>query len=487
MIPTYARLLATACALATTANAVTPLVVKGTDFVNSETGDRFQILGVDYQPGGSSGFSTTEDPLSQPDACLRDAALMQSLGVNTIRVYNLSPTIDHSKCASIFNGAGIYMILDVNSPLSGGSLDRTDPSGTYNAEYFEQVFGVIEAFKNFPNTLAFFSGNEVINEDSVYEAPAYVRAVTRDMKDYISKNANRTIPVGYSAADVRDVLVDTLNYFECDLKNSTSSKADLFGLNSYSWCGDSSYTESGYNVLVEDFSNSSLPVFFSEFGCNEVTPRTFSEVPTIYGKDMSAVFSGGLVYEWTQEANNYGLVAINSSDVATLLVDYDNLKTQYSKLNMTSIESSNATQTSQEAVTCDASLISGSFLNSWDLPTRPTKVGDWISNGYTNATVGKLVTVSSTTIPQTIYSSSGGKLSSIKYTVLASDESNVPNNETSTTTSSNSSSTSSSTSSASSSSGTSSTKESGATAAAQMSASVLGLLSGVTLFAAFLL
>lgn len=100
---------------------------------------------------------------------------MQSLGVNTIRVYNLSPTIDHSKCASIFNGAGIYMILDVNSPLYGGSLDRTDPSGTYNAVYFEQVFGVIEAFKDFPNTLAFFAGNEVINEDSVYEAPAYIR------------------------------------------------------------------------------------------------------------------------------------------------------------------------------------------------------------------------------------------------------------------------------------------------------------------------
>lgn len=90
-------------------------------------------------------------------------------------MYNLSPNVDHSKCASIFNGAGIYMILDVNSPLSGGSLDRTNPSSTYNSVYYEQVFGVIEAFKNFPNTLGFFAGNEVINEQSVYEAPAYVR------------------------------------------------------------------------------------------------------------------------------------------------------------------------------------------------------------------------------------------------------------------------------------------------------------------------
>jgi hypothetical protein len=95
--------------------------------------------------------------------------------VNTIRVYNLSPSLNHDECASIFNAAGIYMILDVNSPLYGGYLDRTDPESTYNDVYFQQVFGVVEAFKNFPNTLAFFAGNEVINEQSVEHVPTYVR------------------------------------------------------------------------------------------------------------------------------------------------------------------------------------------------------------------------------------------------------------------------------------------------------------------------
>lgn len=87
----------------------------------------------------------------------------------------MEPSLNHDECASIFNAAGIYMILDVNSPLTGGYLDRTDPVSTYNPTYFEQVYGVIEAFKNFPNTLAFFAGNEVINEQSSYEVPAYVR------------------------------------------------------------------------------------------------------------------------------------------------------------------------------------------------------------------------------------------------------------------------------------------------------------------------
>ena len=134
-----------------------------------------------YQPGGAGGFSTKKDPLSSPKDCLRDAALMQRLGVNTIRVYNLSPSLNHDECASIFNAAGIYMILDVNSPLQGDNLDRTQPWNSYNPGYFKQVFGIIEGFKDYPNTLAFFSGNEVINEQAAHAAPAYIRVCSHPL------------------------------------------------------------------------------------------------------------------------------------------------------------------------------------------------------------------------------------------------------------------------------------------------------------------
>jgi hypothetical protein len=67
------------------------------------------------------------------------------------------------------------MILDVNSPLYPGYIDRTAPWETYTEEYYTQVFGIIEAFKDYPNTLAFFAGNEVINEDSVEQVPQYIR------------------------------------------------------------------------------------------------------------------------------------------------------------------------------------------------------------------------------------------------------------------------------------------------------------------------
>jgi 1,3-beta-glucanosyltransferase GAS3 len=101
---------------------------------------------------------------------------MQRLGVNCIRVYNLDPAGNHDLCASIFNAVGIYMILDVNSPLPNESLDRGAPWNSYNPVYLNRTFGVVEAFKNYPNTLMFFSGNEVINDiPSGGVVPPYIR------------------------------------------------------------------------------------------------------------------------------------------------------------------------------------------------------------------------------------------------------------------------------------------------------------------------
>lgn len=64
------------------------------------------------------------------------------------------------------------------------------------------VFAVVEAFKGYDNTLAFFAGNEVVNDPQSAEvSPRYVKAVVRDMKNYIAAHLGRAIPVGYSAAD----------------------------------------------------------------------------------------------------------------------------------------------------------------------------------------------------------------------------------------------------------------------------------------------
>ncbi|KMU74535.1 glycolipid-anchored surface protein 5 [Coccidioides immitis RMSCC 3703] len=44
--------------------------------------------------------------------------------VNTIRIYNLSPNVNHDECVSIFNAAGIYLLVDVNNPDYGQHINR---------------------------------------------------------------------------------------------------------------------------------------------------------------------------------------------------------------------------------------------------------------------------------------------------------------------------------------------------------------------------
>ncbi|ERF68957.1 1,3-beta-glucanosyltransferase gel2 [Endocarpon pusillum Z07020] len=415
--------------------AVQPIEVQGSEFINSVSGKRFQMIGVAYQPGGSSGFNPEAgtDPLSDANICRRDAALMQRLGVNTLRVYNLNPDVNHDECASIFNAAGIYMILDVNSPLPNQSLNRGAPWESYSSDYLARVFQVVENFKAFPNLLGFFSGNEVINEESVVEVPGYIRAVTRDLKDYIAKQADRPIPVGYSAADVRPMLPDTAAYLSCAIAEEASSKIDLFGLNSYSWCGDASFDSSGYDTLVADFNATTIPIFFSEYGCIEVKPRLFTEVAALYSDQMTGVFSGGLIYEYTQEENNYGLVEFNDNNTASLLGDYDTLQRQFAALDFTKIQSADASATALTPEPCSAELITGAagnFSTNFTLPSRPSGVDDMINNGVPNAKTGRLVEVTETSVGETVYDSSGNPIQGLAVNVLADDQSNTPGSAT---------------------------------------------------------
>lgn len=66
------------------------------------------MKGVAYQ-------LTSDDPLIDSDQCARDAALMQDLGANSIRVYHVDASSDHSACMSTFADAGIYLLVDLDT------------------------------------------------------------------------------------------------------------------------------------------------------------------------------------------------------------------------------------------------------------------------------------------------------------------------------------------------------------------------------------
>ena len=164
-------------------------------------------------------------------------------------------SLSHDECMSALADAGIYLVLDANTPKY--SINRADPYLSYNGAYLQNIFATIDAFIKYPNTLAFFSGNEVINEQegTTISAP-YVKAVTRDMKNYMRARGYRQVPVGYSAADVASNRMQTAAYFNC---GSDDARSDFFAFNDYSWC-NSDFETAGWDQKVKNFTDYGLPI-----------------------------------------------------------------------------------------------------------------------------------------------------------------------------------------------------------------------------------
>jgi hypothetical protein len=153
--------------------------------------------------------------------------------------------------------AGIYVALDVNNP--NYSLNRESPDAirrSYNQVYLQSVFATIDAFAKYQNTLLFFSGNEVITRNETWAAP-YIKAVIRDMKQYINSRSYRAIPVGYAATDIADTNTQIADYINCGPDNV---RGDFTAFNDYSWCGPQDFATSTWANKTRVFQSYSIPL-----------------------------------------------------------------------------------------------------------------------------------------------------------------------------------------------------------------------------------
>lgn len=137
--------------------------------------------------------------------------------------------------------------------------------------------------------------------------------------------------------------------------------------------------------------------------------------------------SGGLVYEYSQEEADYGLVVLNSNGSVSLREDYDNLQDQYNKIDIRRTQSTNSESTEIKAPECSDGLITAkNFSKNFTIPAVCPGCQDLIDDGISNPKNGKLVSVTETRVKQAVYGSNGVQIQNLELTIVANDGSNTP-------------------------------------------------------------
>lgn len=305
------------------------VVVKGNKFFDSKTGLEFRVKGMAYYPrpnagelAGVSNYDWTDD--EHESVWRPHLAIMQDLGVNTIRLYSVDPGKVHDKFMCACAEAGIYVLVGMAAPCENCAILDEAPPKCYPDALFERIQLVYNAFAVYDNVLGFSVANENNllreGEDGGWKTMPCVKALLRDARNYAASCGGflREVPIGLDLADIlpREAW---LEYMDCAIDDNEFSRAEWLGFNPYVECDydkNKVYSQSsGLQNLMSVYKKIQYPrpLMFGEYGCNlgENTVDGFANMREFYDAkwmneeaDMTAEIVGGNVFEFTTEIPN---------------------------------------------------------------------------------------------------------------------------------------------------------------------------------------
>jgi hypothetical protein len=247
------------------------------------------MRGIGYQDFRNDFFQRTDfiDPLQHSAICGRDIPYFKSLGINTLYVVVVSPTVDHSVCMKMLQDNGIFVLVNL-----GGKLPDEHQTDKWDSTLLDRFTATVEEFAKYPNTLGFRLWNVAT------KSLPFTKRALKDLKDYMRVSELRNVPIGYGSYLGNN---EPLNqYLNCDGGLENSIDFLLYGTNI--GCANVSQIRNDMDVLKS--TKTSLPLFMANTVCKMQAAAENKLLETVYSNNYTAVHSGGVLFNYFDNASD---------------------------------------------------------------------------------------------------------------------------------------------------------------------------------------